>query len=514
MNMNTWSMLVAALLACAMQPTVWAQANDRRAERERKAAEDRQREAAALHDLRVEVQPQVDRAAVLFLQDSVRDPLVTGYINSLGQSLVPAEASQDIAFSFRVLNDHRVNAFALPDGRIFVTAGLLAFVDNEAQLATILGHEIAHVMESHALEAIRRARSNQKRNKIVAVATGAALGGLIGGKKGGAESALGAAAAGAAVGAFFAGAVNNFLRGKYSRQQEREADLIGAEIAMSGGFDPEEGAKLFDKLRDRLGRKGRGIGNAAIEPGPTRALSDASGISIPMALNSHPRADLRAVAVRSLIARDLNDRFTTMRANGELATGSGRFEQMTSGLLRDASILLAERADRYDLALEGLEKARKTRPDDPRLLWALGRIYRLAGRTGPHLEKAKGFLTQAIEADHRRLYPAIHMDLAYLHATRESEFPAASEQLKQYVLSYVDKHSSYPENLEEVFDHLILFGDEKWIPPAFQPADRRVTAGSYRPTVWKTPGGGLNAAVLPRFVHESEMAFDLDLEGQ
>ena len=257
------------------------------------------------------------------------------------------------------------------------------------------------------------------------------LGGLIAGEKGGAGAAAGAAAAGAAAGAFFANAINSFLQGKYSRQQEKEADLIGAEIAMAGGFDPEEGAKLFEKLRDRLRRKGRGIGSAAMDGGPTQALSRATNVPIPMALNSHPRADLRAAGIRSLIARDLKERFTTPSSNGELATGSGRFERMTSGLLRDASILLAERADRYDLALERLERARMTRPDDPRLLWALGRIYRLAGRTEHHLEEAKELLAQAAEADHRRLYPAIHLDLAYLHATSESEFPTAAEHLKQ-----------------------------------------------------------------------------------
>ena len=514
MKSRTWALLVAALLAIAVPPTLSAQKGDKRAERERKAAEAREKEAAAFHDLRTEVQPQVDRAAVRFLQHSVRDPLVTGYINSVGQGLIPEEASQELAFSFRVLNDHRPNAFALPDGRIFVTAGLLAFVDNEAQLATVLGHEIAHVVENHTLEAIRRSRNSEKRNKLIGAAAGAALGGILGGKKGGAKAAVGAAAAGAAAGAVIASAVNGFLRGKYSRQQEREADLIGAEIAMSSGFDPEEGARLFEKLRDRFGRKGRGVGNALMGAGRSEPVASAGDVPIPMALNTHPRADLRAAGIRSLISGDLKDRFTTLRTSGELSTGSGRFERMTSGLLRDASILLAERADRYDLALEGLEKARKTRPNDPRVLWALGRIYRLAGRTESHLEKARDYLTQAAEADHRRLFPAIHRDLAYLHATRENQFPAASESLKQYVLGYIAKHGSYPGDLEEIFDHLILFGDAEWTPPALVQPEPLVTRSAYQPVVWQTPGGALNASEVPRFTDESAAAFDLSLENE
>ena len=78
-----------------------------------------------------------------------------------------------------------------------------------------------------------------------------------------------------------------------------------------------------------------------------------------------------------------------MRTSGEPPTGSGRFERMASGLPRDASIPLAERAGRYDLALEGLEQARETRPSDPRVLWAQDRIYRLAGRTESHLGKVR-----------------------------------------------------------------------------------------------------------------------------
>lgn len=155
-----------------------------------------------------------------------------------------------------MLNYHRPNAFVLADGRIIVTAGLLAFVDDEAQFATVLGHEIAHVVENHTLEAIRRSRNSERRNKVIGVAADAALAGLLEGKKGDAQAAVGAGAAATAAGVLIASTVNGFIRGKFSRQQEREADLIRAEIAMSGGFDPEEGARFFEKLRDRLGRKG------------------------------------------------------------------------------------------------------------------------------------------------------------------------------------------------------------------------------------------------------------------
>ena len=68
------------------------------------------------------------------------------------------------------------------------------------------------------------------------------------------------------------------------------------------------------------------------------------------------------------------------RAGDGLATGTPRFGSVTSGLMRDTGSLMAERSDRHDLAISLLEKAHKHRPNDPRLLWALGRTYRMVAR--------------------------------------------------------------------------------------------------------------------------------------
>ena len=250
----------------------------RQSERERKAAEQREKKDQALDELRIEIQPEADRVVRRMLERTYDDPLANGYINAIGQSLVPEEASSGLSFSFRVLADHRPNAFAMPDGRIFVSSGLLAFVENEAQLAVVLGHEIAHVVEGHTLDSIRKQRSSDKRNKIIGTAAGAALGGILGGKKGGAAQAAAGAAIGAAAGAMIANAVTAILQGKYSREQEKEADLIGAEIAMANGFDPQAGVSLFEKLHRLYGRRQRGIRSMA-PGGPATGLgSGAAGL--------------------------------------------------------------------------------------------------------------------------------------------------------------------------------------------------------------------------------------------
>ena len=470
------------------QPT---KAERRQAEAQLKAAENREEALKSLHDLRTELQPEIDRMAVQLLASSYTDPLVEGYLTAIGQSLVPKDAPASLSFSFRVLNDHRANALALPDGRIFVTSGLLMFVENEAQLAIVLGHEIAHVIEAHALEATRRNRKSNTRNKVIGVATGAALGGLIGGKKGGAGQAAAGAAAGAALGALISAGVNAILQGNYSREQEREADLIGTRIAMEGGFDPQAGVDLFQNLHRSYSRRGRRIRRS--DPGgPVDNIK--SSLAISMTLNGHPRANSRAASIRSLIAGDLRKQIEDMESTVGLSTGSGRFERMTSGLRRDASILLAERSDRYDLALSGLESVVDVRPNDPRLLWAMGRIYRLSGRTSEHLDKALGLLSRAIDADHRQLYPAIYRDLAYVHATRKDDFAEAAENLKKYVLQYIWKHGTYPSDLELVYDHLTLFGDPSWKAPISGETAPAVQTRSYTAQVWRTPAGDLGSA--------------------
>ena len=179
--------------------------------------------------LRTEVQPQVDRAAVRFLQHSVPDPLGTGNVDSIGQNLVTERRPK----TSRSLSAYRTatgrTRSPCPMGASSSWRGCWPSWTTEAQLATVPGREIAHVVESHTLEAIRRSWNDQERDKLVGAAAGAALGGILGGilggKKGGAEAVVGAATAGAIAAAAMAGAVNGFLRGKDSRRQETEADL-------------------------------------------------------------------------------------------------------------------------------------------------------------------------------------------------------------------------------------------------------------------------------------------------
>ncbi len=176
--------LLAALTGAVTVPPSLAQNQSKQQQqqvkRDLRVQQKAEEEAERRQELLEEVQPLADRFAEAMVTRRYSDSLVQGYLGSLGQSLVPPETAASTTFSFRVVQDIVPNAYALPDGRIYITTGMLAMV---------LGHEIGHVIEEHALESLRRRRSGQRRNRIVGAAAGAALGGLLGGKKGGSGAA-------------------------------------------------------------------------------------------------------------------------------------------------------------------------------------------------------------------------------------------------------------------------------------------------------------------------------------
>jgi len=85
-----------------------------------------------------------------------RDPALNQYVKRIGQRLVERSTRSDIPYKFHIVRDDSINAFAVPGGHIYVNTGLLQLADNEAELAGVLGHEIAHVAARHAIEQMRQ----------------------------------------------------------------------------------------------------------------------------------------------------------------------------------------------------------------------------------------------------------------------------------------------------------------------------------------------------------------------
>ncbi|MGD1951933.1 MAG: M48 family metallopeptidase [Leptolyngbyaceae cyanobacterium] len=112
-----------------------------------------------------------------------RDDVLTAYVDGIGQSLISHSDRPDIPYVFQVVEDDGINAFATMGGYVYVTTGLLAAADNEAEVAGVLGHEVGHIAEKHALDQMRDVAIAQgvagafglSRNQMAAIAVDVAL---------------------------------------------------------------------------------------------------------------------------------------------------------------------------------------------------------------------------------------------------------------------------------------------------------------------------------------------------
>ena len=157
----------------------------------------------------------------------VSDPVVTEYINRIGQNLV-RNSDAEVPFTIKVVDSDEVNAFALPGGFFYVDSGLILAADNEAELAGVMSHEIAHVAACHA------ARENT-RGQLMNLASIPLI--FVGGGLGYALQEA-------------AGLMLPMSYLKFSRGFESEADFLGVEYMYKAGYDPQAFTAFFEKVRD------------------------------------------------------------------------------------------------------------------------------------------------------------------------------------------------------------------------------------------------------------------------
>lgn len=211
----------------------------------------REKEAAIGRQLAMEVEQQ---------SKMVEDPVINEYVNRVGQNVV-LHSDAKIPFTIKVIDSDEVNAFALPGGYFFVNKGLILAADNEAELAGVMAHEIAHVAARHAME-------NQGKGQLI---NWGSLAGIIFG--------------GAVVSTVLqnAGGFGELLAGlKFTRGAEEEADRLGVQYLYAAGYDPTAMATMFEKLASQNKKK----------PGAFKKL-----------FTTHPQATDRRDASMALVGR-------------------------------------------------------------------------------------------------------------------------------------------------------------------------------------------------------------------
>ncbi len=166
----------------------------------------------------------------------LHDPGLQSYIDSVGERVLAGRpAPEKVTYRFLVLRDAEMNAFASPNGSVYITTGLLALLENEAQLASVLAHETAHVYERHPYIENRSIRRKTVATEIIAAAASVVPGGY----------AVGLAAAGAAEASNLI--VVESVYG-YSREMESQADHDGLAAMTVAGYDPRAMAVAFELL--------------------------------------------------------------------------------------------------------------------------------------------------------------------------------------------------------------------------------------------------------------------------
>ncbi len=225
-----------------------------------------------------EVAAEVDRQAKF-----VDDPVITEYVNRVGQNIV-LHSDAKVPFTIKVIDSDEVNAFALPGGFFYVNKGLILAADNEAELAGVMAHEIAHVAARHAVE-------NQTKASLLEYA---ALGGSI--FLGGIPGMIYQNTAGI-------GLLGIFM--KFSRGAEEEADKLGVQYMYAAGYDPGAMATMFEKLEAKNKKK----------PG-----------FIARAFSTHPAPPDRRASALALAAR--------FPEHEEYVISSSEFQRVKSRLLR------------------------------------------------------------------------------------------------------------------------------------------------------------------------------------
>lgn len=314
-----------------------------------------------------------------------RDPGLQPYLQSVLDRLVGSHRADYAPLKLRVfvLDSPTVNAFALPNGDIFVHSGLLGRMRNEAQLATVLGHELAHATHRHSYRRLEHAYDSTRAGAYIGVLSAAGGGNIFN-----AVNSLG--------GLLVLAAISG-----YGRENEREADQVGLELVASAGYDPAEASRMFQQMLNATDKKDRRYNFFySTHPRMKERVEDAHELA------AHLRAEARDKARERGLDRYLD------------VCGPLIFEEIELYIARG----------RYDLAEEGIQFLLDARPS-ARVHVARGDLLR--ARAGP--DDARGAREQyelALGKD--RSCPEAHRGMGLLLASA-GDRAKAIEHLRTYL---------------------------------------------------------------------------------
>ncbi len=228
----------------------------------------------------------------------VRDARLQAYVNNVGQRLAKLSHRNQLQWHFTVLDSPEINAFALPGGYVYVTRGIMAYLQNEAELAGVIGHEIGHVTARHGAQ-----RATRQQDAGLGVLAASVLGAVL--------ESQGLSGAGRLASDVSQTAAAGYMA-SYGREQELQADQLGAEYLARTAYDPRHLVNVINGLKSQerfAADQARAAGRAA--PAQNSWLA------------SHPSNDQRLQQITQL----------SSHYKGNYADeGRARYLQATSGM--------------------------------------------------------------------------------------------------------------------------------------------------------------------------------------
>lgn len=218
----------------------------------------------------------------------LRDPIVNQYVARIGERILRPFGPQPFEYSFQVVEDDDVNAFAGPAGQIYLHSGTILRARNVAELAGVIAHEIGHVAKRHVAQNYERQRAASVGQQIAVIGAGVVLGGAV------------ANAANLATGLGLAAVLNSF-----GREAEDEADQFAVGALVAAGYDPNGLPTFFETMNAAPG--GRTPGFLSSHPAPADRMQAT-------------RAAIATVDASPHLVRDDDGRFEIIQQRVDLLT--------------------------------------------------------------------------------------------------------------------------------------------------------------------------------------------------
>jgi predicted Zn-dependent protease len=316
------------------------------------------------------------------------DPLLDTYVTGIVQKLVAVAERRPFPYRVRVVNDASLNAFTFGGGLLYMHAGLIARLENEAQLAMVLGHEIAHVTERHVTKGIEKAHGLQLLGEVAVTA----------------GSATGVLPNNAAIGKIYEYSMGAAING-HGRDQERAADRIGMDYLVKAGYDPREGPITFELLLAEHGDQPRLVN---------------------FFYGSHPANQERFATLTQLA----KTKYAKDMAEKRLTVNTEDFKRVTRSVVIATGRLDYE-SQRFNTAKAMFEKAARAWQDDPVPQYYLGKIALETSATPDAVDVAIAHFQGAIKADAR--YAPAYRDLGLAYY-RKGDRPKAIASLEEYLV--------------------------------------------------------------------------------